>query len=267
MIREPSGSLIFLIKIKFNIMKVKTELKDRVYRLKRNAAPLSFMLPSKSSKRKPLLWFDEENGINKELRYATNQKSPFKEEQDGNAIVTPIVFENGLLRVPKRNQALQTFLSYHPMNGIKFEEVDLAKDAASEIENLNVEVDALIAAKDLTIEQMEMLGKVILFGNVSKMSSSELKRDILIYAKRYPKEFLSAVSDPGLQLNSTIQTFFDERLLIFKNQQKDVYFNLPGNKKRLIQIPFGEDPVYVLASYFKTDEGIDKLEYLEKKLG
>ncbi len=153
------------------------------------------------------------------------------------------------------------------MNGIKFEEVDLAKDAASEIENLNVEVDALIAAKDLTIEQMEMLGKVILFGNVSKMSSSELKRDILIYAKRYPKEFLSAVSDPGLQLNSTIQTFFDERLLIFKNQQKDVYFNLPGNKKRLIQIPFGEDPVYVLASYFKTDEGIDKLEYLEKKLG
>jgi hypothetical protein len=248
-------------------MKKKAEIKDRVYRLTRKSAPLSFMLPSKSSKRSPLLWFDEENGVNRELRYATNQQSPFKEEQDGNAIVRPIVFENGLLQVPKRNQALQTFLSYHPMNGVKFEEVDLAKDAATEVENLNVEVDALIAAKELTLEQTEMLGKVILFGNVSQMSSAELKRDILIYAKKYPKEFLSAVSDPGLQLNSTIQTFFDEKLLIFKNQKKDVYFNLPGNKKRLIQIPFGEDPVYVLASYFKSDEGIDKLEYLEKKLG
>tara|TARA_R100000773_G_scaffold43300_1_gene41576 strand:+ start:111 stop:857 length:747 start_codon:yes stop_codon:yes gene_type:complete len=248
-------------------MKVKQELKDRVYRLTRNAAPLSFMLPSKSSKRKPLLWFDEEQGINKELRYATNQKSPFKEEQDGNAIVTPIVFEDGLLRVPKTNQALQTFLSYHPLNGVKFEEVDLAKDAATQVESLNTEVDALIAAKELTLEQMEMIGKVILFGNVSKMSSSELKRDILIYAKNYPKEFLAAISDPEIHLNSTVQTFFDEKLLIFKNQKKDVYFNLPGNKKRLIQIPFGEDPVYVLSSYFKTDEGVDKLEYLEKKLG
>jgi hypothetical protein len=247
-------------------MKQKTELKDRVYRLKRKSAPLSLMLPSKSSKRKPLLYFDEESGVNRELRYATNQTSPFKDEQDGNAIVTPIVFENGLLRAPKRNQALQIFLSYHPMNGIKFEEVDLAKDAANEVESLNVEVDALIAAKELSLEQMEMLGKVILFGNVSTMSSSELKRDILIYAKKYPKDFLNAVSDPGLQLNSTIQTFFDERLLIFKNQKKDVYFNLPGNKKRLIQIPFGEDPIWVLSTYFKTDEGVDKLEYLEKKL-
>ena len=156
-------------------MKEKKEIKNRVYRLKRGSAPISFMLPSKSSKRRPLLHFDEETGENREIRYATNQMSPFKDEQDGNAIVTPIIFESGLLTVPKQNQALQRFLAYHPLNGKKFEEVDTAKDAAQEVEALNVEVDALIAAKKMGLEAMESVGRVLLNGDVTKMSSAELK--------------------------------------------------------------------------------------------
>jgi hypothetical protein len=247
-------------------MKQKKEIKDRVYRLTRGAAPLSFMLPSKSSKRRPLLHFDNESGENREIRYATNQMSPFKDEQDGNAIVTPIIFESGLLRVRKQNQALQKFLVHHPLNGIKFEEVDTAKDAAKEVEAMNVEVDALIAAKTLKLEQLESLGRVILKGDVTKMSTAELKRDMLVYARNYPAEFLEALEDPALKLHSTIQQFFDERMLAYRNKNKDVYFNLPSNKKRLLTIPYGEDPMHVIASYFKSDEGIEKLEYLEKKL-
>ena len=247
-------------------MKEKKEIKSRVYRLTRGAAPLSFMLPSKSSKRRPLLHFDEETGQNREIRYATNQQSPFKDEQDGNAIVTPIIFESGLLRVPKQNQALQMFLAYHPLNGKKFEEVDTAQDAAKEVEAMSVEVDALIAAKSMGLEQMESVGRVILAGDVNKMSTSELKRDMLVYARNYPAEFLQALDDPSLKLYSTIQKCFDERLIAYRNKNKDVYFNLPSNKKRLLTIPFGEDTMHVIASYFKTDEGIEKLEYLEKQL-
>ena len=247
-------------------MKEKKEFKSRVYRLTRGAAPLSFMLPSKSSKRRPLLYFDEETGDNREIRYAINQMSPFKDEQDGNAIVTPIIFESGLLTVPKQNQALQKFLAYHPLNGKKFEEIDTAKDAAKEVEALNVEVDALIAAKAMGLEQMESLGRVILAGDSSKMSTAELKRDMLVYARNYPADFLQALNDPALKLYSTIQKCFDERLLTYRNKNKDVYFNLPSNKKRLLTIPFGEDPMHVIASYFKSDEGVEKLEYLEKQL-
>jgi hypothetical protein len=192
--------------------------------------------------------------------------SPFKDEQDGNAIVTPIIFESGLLRVRKQNQALQRFLAYHPLNDLKFEEVDTAKDAAKEVEALNVEVDALIAAKQLSVDQMESLGRVILRGDVTKMSTAELKRDMLVYARNYPAEFLQALDDPALKLHSTIQKFFDERMLAYRNKNKDVYFNLPSNKKRLLTIPFGEDPMHVIASYFKSDEGVEKLEYLEKQL-
>lgn len=214
-------------------MKEKKEIKNRVYRLKRGAAPLSFMLPSKSSKRRPLLHFDSETGENREIRYATNQMSPFKDEQDGNAIVTPIIFESGLLTVRKENQALQRFLAYHPLNGKKFEEVDTAKDAAEQVELMNVEVDALIAAKQMGVEEMEGVGRVLLQGDVTKMSTAELKRDMLVYARNYPAEFLQALNDPSLKLHSTVQRFFDERLLAYRNKNKDVYFNLPSNKKRI----------------------------------
>ena len=102
----------------------------KTYRLLREVAPLSFMLASHHNKRTPLLYFDEEKGINRPLRYARNQKSPFEDEQDGNAIMEPIVFEDGFLRVERGNQVLQKFLYYHPHNGSIFEELNPAKDAA-----------------------------------------------------------------------------------------------------------------------------------------
>ena len=68
------------------------------------------MLSSRHSSRSPLLWFDEETGQNKALRYARNQRSPFEEEQDGNAVLEPIIFEDGMLIVNKQDQSLQKFL-------------------------------------------------------------------------------------------------------------------------------------------------------------
>ena len=60
--------------------------------------------------------------------------------------------------------------------------------------------------------------------------------------------------------------FFTEKLLSFRNKKKDVYFNLPGNKTKMLNIPFGEDPYHVVASYLKTDEGVDVYKGLIKKI-
>jgi hypothetical protein len=107
---------------------------NKIYKLKGEAAPLSYTLPSRNTKRYPLLWFDETNNVNRPLRYAINQKSPFEDEQDGNAIVEPIIFENGFLSVPKNNPALQQFMHYHPLNGLTFIEVDNERDAEKEVD-------------------------------------------------------------------------------------------------------------------------------------
>ena len=247
-------------------MKKQQQYVDKTYRLMRDEAPLSFMLPVRNSRRSPLLWFDEEKGTNRALRYGANQKSPFEDEQDGNVIVEPIVFEDGFLTVPRTNQVLQEFLHYHPLNGKKFEEVNNEKDAAQIVEALNVQVDALVEAKKLSVEQLETIGRVLMSTDISKMTTAELKRDILIYAKEDPTGFLRMVSDPEIKLQSKVQMFFDKNILGFRNNKKEVYFNLTGNKKRMMTIPFGEDPMYVVTSYLQSDDGLEVLEYLEKQL-
>jgi len=247
-------------------MKKQKKYVNKTYRLLRDAAPLSFMLPVRNSRRSPLLHFDEEKGVNRPLRYAVNQKSPFEDEQDGNAIVEPVVFEDGFLIVSRTNQVLQEFLHYHPLNGKRFEEVNEEKDASEIVEALNAEVDALVEARKLTIEQLETLARVIIGAGASNMTTAELRRDMLIFAKQDPTGFLRMVSDPAVKLQSNVQRFFDEKLLAFRNQKKEVYFNLPGNKKRMMSIPFGEEPMYVVTSYMQSDEGVEILEYLEKQL-
>lgn len=239
---------------------------DKVYKLTRNAAPLTYMLPTRNTRRYPLLHFDEEQNVNRPLRYAVNQKSPFEDEQDGNAIMEPIIFEDGFLRVPKNNPVLQEFLYYHPMNGKVFTEVNHEKDAAQEIEKLNTEVDALIEARTLTVEQLEILGRVLFGKDTTNMTTAELRRDMLIYARKNPANFLNALKDPMLKLQSNVHRFFDAKLLVFKNNRKDVFFNTPSNKKKLITIPYGQDPMFIVASYLQSDEGIEVLKLLESEL-
>ena len=93
----------------------KWEIKDRNYYLVNDMSPITYTLASKHTRRFPLLHFDEKEGYNREIRYATNQKSVFVDEQDGMATLEHIVFENGTLHVPKEKQSLQKLLSlYHP---------------------------------------------------------------------------------------------------------------------------------------------------------
>lgn len=244
----------------------KNNFVNKTYKLTKEAAPLSFMLPTRNSRRYPLMHFDEAKGENRALRYARNQKSPFEDEQDGNAIVEPVIFEDGFLHVSRTNPVLQEFLHYHPMNGSKFVEVNTEKDAQKEMDVLNSRVDALIEARQLDIDQVEALARVLFNTDVSRTTSAELRRDILIFAEQEPAQFLNAVKDPTLKLNSLVQEFFSHKVLVFKNNKKDVYFNTPKNKKRMLNLPFGEDPYYVISSYLQTDEGVDILKFLEKNL-
>tara|TARA_B100000214_G_scaffold257319_1_gene189726 strand:+ start:28374 stop:29123 length:750 start_codon:yes stop_codon:yes gene_type:complete len=235
---------------------------DKIYKLTRESAPLSLILASRHTQRFPLLWFDEETGTNKALRYARNQNSPFQDEQDDNAILEPIVFENGFLTVRKENQVLQKFLEYHPGKGRVYVEVDKAKDAAKIVDNLNEEVDALIEARQLTVDQVENISRVLFQNDISKVTTAELRRDILVFAKNQPKDFLTLLKDPSLKLNSKIQLFFDKNLLQFRNNQKEVWFNTPSNKKKMLNVPFQEDPFYIIGSYFQTDDGLEALKHL-----
>ena len=98
------------------------------------------------------------------------------------------------------------------------------------------------------------------------MSTAELKRDIRLYALNNPEDFLDTLNDPMLKLQSLASNCLAQGLLKTKNKGKDIYFNLPQNKKKLLSIPFGDTAISTLASFFQTDEGIELMSMLENKL-
>ena len=84
-----------------------------------------------------------------------------------------------------------------------------------------------------------------------------------MFAKRDPKGFLMLLKDPMLKLNATIQTMIDKNLLQLRNKNKEVWYNTPSNKKKMCNIPYGEDPMFIIASFFQSDEGLESYKHLK----
>jgi hypothetical protein len=204
-------------------MKNQPVLTDKVYVLKKKHTPLTYMLASRNTHRSTLLHFDGTS--QRALRYARNQKSPFEDEQDGNAILEPIIFIDGVLTVPKTNPVLQHFLAIHPSNGSMFEEVNTEKDASTDIDRFTYELDAQLAARDLSLEMLEAIARVLLGAKVEKMSTAELKRDVFVYSRNNPMDFLEMLNDPMLQLQNTCAKFFEYDLLRLKNKDKEITYS------------------------------------------
>jgi len=241
------------------------EYKDRNYYLKGNNEPLIFKLGSRHTTRHPLLWFDPDKGYNRELRYATNQKSIFVDEQEGPVTLAHILFENGVLHVKKENLALQQLLSlYHPGKNQLYTEFDAVKVAEDDFDVLELEIKATTSAYDLDIDQAEAILRVEVGSKVSSMSSKELRRDLIVFAKRNPASFLALMEDDNVTLRNFGIKAAEQGLVILAQDQRT--FKWGSNGRKLMNIPFDENPYSALAAWFKTDEGVEVYKTIEKKL-
>jgi hypothetical protein len=157
--------------------------KKRVFILKDGKSPLRYTIQTKHASRKPLTHFD--GRLNRALRYASNQISPFVDEQDGYVTLEPIVFEDGVLVVNDYDVNLQKFLLIHPHYGLHFEEFDKDKEAVESYEKMNIELEAQIAIRELSIDELEAVARVALKNTgavVSNMSSRETHQKYLFFS-------------------------------------------------------------------------------------
>jgi len=240
------------------------EVKDRYYHLLNGQSPLTTRINSKHSSRKPLMWFDEEKQYNRELRYATNMKSPFMDEQKGTATLGHIVFHNGVLMVPRDKQALQKLLSlYHPNKNKIYSERDEVVEAGNELDDLELQVEAMSMAINMDIDKAEAILRVELGSAVSKMSSKELKRDLLLFAKSDPILFLDLVNDENVELRNFGIRATEMGIISLAQDQRT--FTWASNGRKLMNVPFDENPYSAMAAWFKTDEGVEVYKSIEKK--
>jgi len=240
-------------------------IKDRLYELTRTK-PLVFTLPTAHSRKKSLLYFDEKLGYQRELRYATNQRSCFVEEQKGQIVMGRIVFRDGVLRVPKENIALQKLLSlYHPaLKSNIYEEYKPAQQASNEVDWIEFELQALNLAKTLSVEEAEAILRVEMGAGVTELSSSEIKRDVLIFAKRNPNLFLQLATDENTQLRSFGAKAVEQGILTLSQDQRT--FTYGSNGRKIMTVPFDEHPYFALSAFFRTDEGMEVYKAIEKRL-
>ena len=118
----------------------------------------------------------------------------------------------------------------------------------------------------MSIDKIETLSRVLFGRDTSKISTVELKRDILVFAKNDPRTFLSAVNDPALKFQSTVSLIFEKGFLTFRKSNKEVWFNIDSNKTKMLNIPYGENPMDIVVSYLQSDSGLDTYKILEKLL-
>ena len=239
--------------------KNKWEIKDRVYHLK-GKTPLSKLIKGSG-----IYYFDEEKGYERELKYTSNQTTCFVDEMQGDHRLAHIVFRQGILFVPKNKVVLQKLLSlYHPLRNVFYEEHKPAAIAKDQVEVLELEIEALNAAMNLDIDMAEAVMRVELGSKVSTMSSKELKRDLLLYAKQIPVLFLELVNDDNVVLRNFGIKATEMGIIRLSGDQRTFYWS--SNDRKLCVVPYDEHPYSALAAWFKTDEGMEIYANIEKRL-
>jgi len=236
------------------------EIKDRIYHLKGNKKPLSRMIKSSN-----IYWFDEEKGYERELKYCQNQKTSFVDEMKGDQRLEHVIFRSGSLFVPKEKTVLQKLLSlYHPHRDQIYYEYIPSKVAAEEIDVLEQQVEALVAARNVDVDMAEAIMRAEVGSEVSNLSSKELRRDLLVFARNNPKLFLELADDENVMLRNFGIRAVEAGILRLSSDQRNFLWG--GNGRKLMVIPFDEHPYTALAHWFKTDEGMEIYSNIEKRL-
>ena len=235
-------------------------IKDRTYVLQNGLSPITLTMKTRG-----LFYFDEEKGYQREVKYCKNQKTCFVDEMVGPQVMEHIIFVDGILNVPKNEVMLQKLLSlYHPDRGGLYEEFKPEVIAQDEVADIEVQIEALNIAKDMDIDMAEAIMRVEIGSKVSEMSSKELKRDLLIYARNNSDLFLDLVSDDNVVLRNFGIKATELGILNLSSDQRT--FTWASNGRKLLNVPFDEHPYSALAAWFKTDEGMEIYTNIEKQL-
>ena len=235
------------------------EIKDRVYYLKSERKPLSHSIRTSN-----LFWFDEEKGYEREIKYCQNQRTCFVDEMKGEQRLEHVIFRGGVLFVPKEKTTLQKFLSlYHPHRDAIYYEYKPTEVAENDIDRLELEADAILMARQIDIDLAEAILRAEVGSKVNKLSSKELKRDLLLFARNNPNLFLELANDDNVQLRNFGIKAVEEGIIKLSNDQR--YFTWGSTNRKIMTVPFDEHPYTALAHWFKTDEGMEIYTNIEKR--
>ena len=81
-------------------------------------------------------------------------------------------------------------------------------------------LEAQVTANELSKDTPKMIQvcRVLLGNVVDNMTIPEIKRDLLVYAKNNPDDFINTINDPMLELQDHVHSIFKAGFLMKKNK-------------------------------------------------
>jgi hypothetical protein len=255
--------------------KSKNNFVDQSYRLTDNRSGESCTI--KTGKRGNLTIFDEKanegQGARRAIRHCPNQSSIFVDEQDQFALVEPIVFKGGYIKVPANQPMTQAFLNAHPTNAANtedngwFEIVDDEIEAIESIEDEELRIDVKAEIRRVSKEEdgIHKLSAVaaVLMGSVadaSRMQIGELKRVLYNEAEANIDRFVSEAGDviifddEDIQRKYLILNGIREGIIKKSSNGKSILW--ARDNKHIATAPRSVDTIDYFADFLTSDDGI-----------
>ena len=123
---------------------------------------------------------------------------------------------------------------------------------------------AMNAASSIDIDQAEAILRVEVGSRVTSMSSKEIKRDLLLFAKTQPALFINLANDDNVVLRNFAIRATEANIIKLADDQRT--FKWGSNDRKLMTVPFDENAYSAMAAWFKTDEGLQVYKSIEKRL-
>ena len=100
---------------------------------------------------------------------------------------------------------------------------------------------------------------LISFNNLSTCPISSLVTSMI-----FKLLFLELAADENVNLRNVGLKGVEANIIKLSNDQRT--FQWVSNGRKLMTVPFDENPYSALAAWFKTDEGVEVFQTLEKRL-
>ena len=208
--------------------------------------------------------YDKESDTVRGIQYCPQEPSVFKDEQSQGALKGHVIFRNKMLLVERTKPNLLKFLELHPGNaangGSLFKKVEKEKNTEQEVEREFLINDAVTIVKSRPIDELLALAMSLKIDTNQK--NIEIKRELVLQAKRNPKKFLSMLDNPLVNARSSVKQAFDFNIL--KDRGGAVVWHDTG--KMIVAVPVGQDATEVVTRFAMTDQGAAVLKAIEDEL-
>ena len=89
-------------------------------------------------------------------------------------------------------------------------------------------------------------------------------QSLCVHRRNNPKLFLDLANDDNVKLRNLAINATEAGIMTLSQDQRT--FTWASNGRKVINVPFDENPYSAMAAYFKTDEGVEIYKSIEKKL-